>query len=587
MRTLEKIKEYAGRIWLGARNFQFFHTSSLPKLFKSLSLWEKRILIAAVAIFLSSAGYVISDSYRNLTRQMPANGGKYIEGIVGQPRFINPLLAPVNGPDMDLVKIIYSGLYKYDEGEKLVPDLAEAMPEVSADQKQYKIRLKKNITWHDGKPFTADDAVFTFQLIQNSQYQSPLKVYWNKVEAQKIDDSAIMLSLKEPSASFIGNLTAGILPKHIWAELQPANFQLSKYNLQPVGTGPFRVKQVKKTDEGEIKSIVLEAFEKYYPKRPYLNELEFRFYKTYDDLIASYHSKEILGLGYVPFDKKIYVEKSSRINLYELNLPRYQALFINRSRTASPIGDKNVRAALAQTLNRQNIIDEVYLKAARPAYGPIPQNFLGYNPGVEKANLYNPDNAKKLLDQAGYKATSTGPVLQKNKTPLEFTISTDNLPVNVQTAEILKKQWEAAGFKINLQILTLGELQQNVIKPRDYDAVLFSETMGGDPDPFAFWHSSQRLDPGLNLSMFVSKEADQLITEARSNSDPAYRTARYSRFQELIVDDIPAIFIANSLYVYGVNSKVRGIKLENVVDQSQRFLGIADWYIKTKRVLKK
>jgi len=580
-----KIKEYISQIILGVKNFQFFRVTSFPRLLKSLTATEQRVLMAATAIFLVSGGYVIATGYLGATVPAPDFGGKYVEGLVGQPRFINPALAVVNEPDVDLTRIIYSGLYKYDEQEKIAPDLAEGMPQMSPDQKQYKIKLRDKIFWHDGQPFSADDVVFTIQLIQNPQYQSPLRVYWNKVEVQKNDDRNITFVLKEPSSSFITNLTVGILPKHIWESIGPSNFILSKYNLQPIGTGPFKIKSLKKTDEGEIKSIVLTAFDKYLPRRPYLDQLEFSFYKTYDDLIASYHSKNVLGLGYVPFDKKVYVEKSSRINLYHLNLPRYQALFINRGQT-NVLSDKNVRAALAQSLNRQEIIQEVYLGAATPAYGPIPKGFLGYNPGVEQANVYNLDNAKKLLQQAGFAATSTSPTLIKGTTNLEFTITTDSFPVNVKTAEILKRQWEAIGFRINLQILTLGELQQNFVRPRAYDAILFSEATGGDPDPFAYWHSSQRQDPGLNLSMFTSKEADQLINEARTNFDPAYRSSRYLRFQELIVNDIPAIFTVNSLYVYGVSSKIQGIKLENIVDPSQRFLDIADWYTKTKRVYK-
>jgi peptide/nickel transport system substrate-binding protein len=470
-----------------------------------------------------------------------------------------------------------------------VPDLAAALPEISSDQKQYTIKLRSDITWHDGEPFSADDVIFTFKLAQNPAYQSPLRLNWNKVDVQKLDDTTVRLTLKEPSAPFAANLTLGILPQHIWGGTEAGNFSLSKYNLQPIGTGPFMIKQVKKTETGEIKSILLAAFPHYQPQRPYLDEVEFKFYQSYDDLIAAYHGREVMGLGYIPFDKKIYVQVSSNISLYSLELPRYQAVFFNSAK--SPVlADKNVRAALAQSLNRQTIIDQVYAGAAQPAYGPIPAGSLGYNPGVTKANLFDLDNAKKLLAAAGFSATSTEPVLVKTDksgtTKLEFTLTTDNFPANVQTAELLRAQWESIGFKVNLQILTLGELQQNYLHPRAYEALLFSESVGADPDPYPYWHSSQRLDPGLNLAMYANKEADQLLVEARTNADPNYRIARYQRFQELVANDIPAIFIVNSLYVYGLSSRVRGLDLTSIANPSERFLDIANWYVKTKRVFK-
>ncbi|MCL5436220.1 MAG: ABC transporter substrate-binding protein, partial [Patescibacteria group bacterium] len=281
-----------------------------------------------------------------------------------------------------------------------------------------------------------------------------------------------------------------------------------------------------------------------------------------------------------------YVQVSSEISLYSLALPRYQAVFFNPTKS-TVLADKNVRAALAQSLNRQTIIDQVYAGAARPAYGPIPAGSLGYNPGVEKANLFDLDNAKKLLAASGFSATGTDPVLVKTgksgSTKLEFTLTTDNFPANVQTAELLRQQWESIGFKVDLQILTLGELQQNYLHPRAYEALLFAESVGADPDPYPYWHSSQARDPGLNLAMYSSKEADQLLLEARTNADPNYRIPRYQRFQELVANDVPAVFIVNSLYVYGVSTRVNGIDLTSIASPAERFLDIESWYSKTKR----
>lgn len=586
MNRAEKIKDYLGQAALGARNLHFFRITALPQLIRACSRIEKILLILATAALIVASSFLVRRGYYAATTEAPDTGGAYTEGLVGQPRYINPVLAAVNNVDSDISRIVYSGLLKFNSRNQLVPDLAAALPAVSADQKRYTITLRPGALWHDGSPVVADDIVFTIGLIQNPAYQSPLRLNWAKVEVKKTDDHTLTFTLKEPSAAFVTSLTQGILPKHIWEGIGAEKFALTKYNVQAIGSGPFTIKHVARSEEGEISSLTLVAWPRYYDGRPYLDRIEFKFYPTYDALIAAYHARAILGLGYVPFDKKAYVEKTSAINLYAINLPQYQALFFNRAK--SPVlADRNVRYALAQSLNRQEIIREVYLDGAEASYGPIPRSYVGYNPGVEQAHLYNLDAAKKLLEQTGFKPVAGSPYLKKGELTLEFTIATNGFPVNIKIAELLKRQWEKIGFKVNLQILTISDLEQQYLRPRQYQALLFSENVGADPDPYAFWHSSQRFDPGLNLALFVNKEADQLILEARSKTDPSYRAPRYQRLQEILVQDVPAIFIANALYVYGVSSKVRGIELKSMVNQSERFLDIAHWYINTKRVSKK
>lgn len=570
---------------MGARNIHFFRAGTLPKLIKSFSDLEKKILLVSITALVVSGAFLISQSYERVTEKVPDYGGKYVEGLIGQPRYINPLLSPANKVDQDISRVVFSGLLKFDSNQQLVPDLASEMPQLTEDQKQYLIKLKENIFWHDGEPFTADDVVYTIKILQDQQYQSPLRLNWNKIEVQKTDDHTIVLSLKEPSAPFLANLTQGILPKHIWENIDPANFSLSQFNLQPIGTGPFMVTELNKSKDGEIKSILLSKNKNYHRDRPYLDEIEFKFYETCDDAIAAYHGRDIMGLSYIPFDQKTYVEKSSRINLYYLNLPQYQALFFNKSQ--SPVlNDKNVRYALAQSIDRREIIEAIYFGHAQEARGPIPQGYIGYNSGLEQAHIYNPDNAKTLLAASGFAPVEGSPTLRKGDIDLEFTISTNNYPLNVEVAELLKKQWEKIGFRINLEFLTIGEFEQNRLRPREYQSLLFSENIGADPDPFPFWHSTQRQDPGLNLAIFANREADTLLEEARVNTDSDYRNIRYQRFQEILVEEMPAVFIVNSLFVFGVNEKIRGIELNNIVDQSERFLDIDKWYINTKRAIK-
>lgn len=581
----KKIKEYAAGVGMGVRNFHFFRMSLFPRLLRSLSARERRVIAGALAVFLIASSLSVYITYYQATIRTASYGGGYIEGIVGQPRFINPILASANTVDSDIARIVFSGLYRLDSQERLTPELAAALPEISSDQKQYTVRLRDSAVWHDGTKVTADDVVFTIKLIQNPSYQSPLRLTWAKVDVHKTDDQTVVFTLKEASAPFAANLTQGLLPKHIWESVEPIKFSLSKYNTQPIGSGPYELRDINRSDDGEYRSIKFAAFGDYIHGRPYIDEVEMKFYLTYNDLINAYHSRAIQGLGYVPFDKKIYVEKSSGINLYRFSLPQYLALFFNRAK--SPVlADKSVRTALARSVDRNQIIKEVYMDAATPAYGPIPPGYTGFSSSLEGMLPYDAAAAAELLDTAGWIMPPGSDTRAKGKQNLEFTIVTSNFPLNIKTAELLQQQWKKVGVKIDLQILAIGELEQNYLRPREYEALLFSENIGADPDPFSFWHSSQRADPGLNLSLFSSKDADQLILEGRSNNDPAYRSQRYQKLQELLVSDVPAVFIADAQYVYAITSKVHGISEHMIADQSERFSDIASWYVKTKRIKK-
>jgi len=582
---LSQIKEYIEQAVLGARNLHHFKAGSTPSLLKTFSNLEKKLLLLAITALILSGAFLISQTYLGATDKVPDFGGRHTEGLVGQPRFLNPALSPANNVDEDISRAIYSGLLRFNKDQQLEPDLAKELPQLSADQRQYTFSLREDITWHDGQKFTADDVIFTIKMIQDPGFGSPIRLSWNKVEVSKIDDYTVVFTLDESSSPFVTNFIQGIMPKHIWETVEPEKFALSKFNLQPIGTGPFQVSNISKSEDGEIHSIILKAFEKYHLGRPYLDELEFKFYETYDDVIASYHSRNIMGLGYIPFDKKVYIEKTSKIKINYLNLPQYQALFFNKNQS-DVLKDKNVRYALAQSINRQEIIDKIFFGFAQSSHGPIPPGYNGYNPGVTEAHLYNIENAKALLASSEFKAVEGSNVLKKGEVELEFTITTNNFPLNIQVVELLKEQWGKIGFRVNLEILTIGELEQNRLRPREYQALLFSENIGADPDPFAFWHSSQRQNPGLNLAVFANAEVDTLLEEARKNADPEYRDLRYKRFQEIIVEDVPAVFITNSLFIYGLNEKIKGFDAVNITEQSQRFLDVHKWYVETKRAVK-
>lgn len=562
--------------------------SHLKNFWGGFSGVEQKLLLLFIFILVISLGVVVTRDQKRQTL-VPAYGGRYTEGLVGQPQHLNPLLGPSNDVDMDLSRVIYAGLYKFDQNLNLVPDLAEAPPEISPNGKEYLVRLKENLVWQDGRPLTADDVVFTFQIVQNPEYQSPLRFSWNRVEVEKIDERQIKLTTREASSPFVANLVVGILPKHIWETVPVESFGLSKFNLEPVGSGPFQVKETKRGGKGEVREIRLEAFERYHQGRPFLKNLVFKFFSTTDELINAYQARDIDGLGYVPFDRSLFIKPKASLQQINLPLPQYQAVFINRAKNPAPLEDVRVRMALARAIDKQKIIAEVYGGQASPAFGPILEGHLGYHeqiPGAEM-NLHDPERAKSLLEEAGWVVEPpTGLRQDKQGRIITLELATNNFSPNVRVAEMLKAMWERIGVQIILKIETPGDLEEKFIRPRNYELLLFSENVGADPDPFPFWHSSQLRDPGLNLSTFSNRQADKLLVEARANIPQADRAAKYRQFQEIFVGDAPAIFITRSVYVYNISTRIKGVEVGTIVTPADRFTDISRWHIETKKIKK-
>jgi len=270
--------------------------------------------------------------------------------------------------------------------------------------------------------------------------------------------------------------------------------------------------------------------------------------------------------------------------LNRFNLPTYIAIFINKSKSVA-LANSEVREAISYATNRDEIINTVLNGFGRPAYSPILPGMIGYTDDINKRD-FNLDKANKLLDDNGWKRGDDG-VRVKNNIPLEINLVTTDLNDElVKTADVVKSQWGKIGAKINIQTSSISDIQQNYIRPREYEALLFGQTLGADPDLFSFWHSSERKDPGRNLSSFGDATSDKLIEDGRAEFDINKRAAIYSDFQKNLNAEIPAIFLYSPAYIYPINKKVQGITIENLVSSSERFSDINKWYINTKRIWK-
>ncbi len=554
----------------------------LQKIFRALSNREKitvnmLILIVAISLVATVFGF-----YRHFTKEIPIPGGEYTEGVVGQPLYVNPVLAGANDADADLVALIYSGLFKYDSDGKLVPDLAEGY-ELSDDKLTYTVTLKKGVKWHDGEPFSADDVLFTVQTVQDPAFKSPLRQNWQGVGVEVDGEDKVKFLLQTPYTFFLNNLTLGILPKHVWESAPPGNFPLVETNLRPVGTGPYVFSDFEKDSEGNILSYSLTANADYYGAKPYITNLDFAFYFDEDSLLEAYNNKQVFGMNYISPAKLESIKGKKSNGVYSINIPRYFAVFFNQQKSKI-LADREVRKALSMATDRKAIIDEVLAGEGKEIYSPIPPGTNGATDDVKKFG-FNPDEANKTLDADGWKKGDDG-IRKKDNQTLEFSLVTTDWPDLAQTADILARQWEAVGARVNLESLPVTDVQQNFIRPREYNALLFGQVLGIDPDPYAFWHSSQTRDPGLNLAVYSNQDVDKTLEKIRQETDEGKREELFTKFQQAVADDVPALFLYSPNYIYVVNTKVQGIKINSIVTPDKRFANVEEWYVDTKRVRK-
>jgi peptide/nickel transport system substrate-binding protein len=541
---------------------------------------EKLIVLGLMATVVGGVLFWFGAIYVSLTKPVPAAGGSYTEGVLGQPAYVNPLFSQTSEADADLSRLVYAGLFAYDRNGRIREDMAEGY-EISDEGRRYIVRLKRNVKWHDGEAFQADDALFTFRIIQDPAYKSPLRQNWQGVEVEQIDDYTLAFSLRKPYFGFLENLTVGILPKHVWEGIAPEKFVLAERNLSPVGSGPYQFFDLKKDSNGNILSYEIRAFPGYFSERPaYVSKIVFRFYPDEDSLVDAYNRREVAGMGGLTSGKEGSLQDRKSTRVYELRQPRLFAVFFNETKSV-PLAQKEVRRALSAATNRQEIVDSVFHGKAVAASSPFLPQMSGYA-GQSDAGAFDPEGANRMLEEAGW--IMRDGVREKNGAKLEFVLTVPDWPDLVKTANLLRSQWERVGAKVEVSVLGVSDLQQNVLRPREYQALLFGEATSFVPDPYSFWHSSQKRDPGLNLSLFENKDVDVLLGDARETLDDGERNGMYAEFQRIFAEEMPAVFLYSPSYLYVVNTQVQGIDAESVSAPSQRFQGVTDWYVKTKRV---
>lgn len=555
--------------------------SQINSAFHSFSKRERIIFSGLVLVFFVSTLMILNSINKHFMVSVPMYGGSISEGIIGTPRFINPILSS-SLADQDLVLLIYSGLMRKSPDGTLIPDLAEKY-EVSNNGLIYTFTLKDNIYFHDDKPITVDDIIYTIDTIKDPVIKSPHKANWDGINVEKVDEKTVSFILKQPYASFLENTTLGIMPAYLWSG---APLELNSANTDPIGSGPYMVTNMNKQSSGIIDNYELTAFKKFALGRPYLKNLNLYFYQNENDLVKALTSNQVEQISSIaPGNAETLKEKGYRIE--SAVLPRVFGLFFNQN-VSRLFLDKTITNAIDQAIDKDKIVREVLAGYGIAIDAPIPPNIIEYQKLNKKNSISREDVLQKVQDSLardGWKKNNEGflekNVIEKKKkvtTLLEFSISTSDAPELAKTALLIKQDLEALGMKVDIKTFEVGNLNQSVIRPRQYDALLFGQIINNESDLFAFWHSSQRKDPGLNVALYTNAKVDKILEDAFVTINRESRIKKYVQFEDEIRKDMPAVFLYTPNFIYLVSKDLMGLSMDHITFPSNRFLDVYLWY---------
>ncbi len=525
-------------------------TKSYILIYKSLSI--KKIFIFWTSLFISLIFlfFAINTLNSKFLIYVPTYGGSLSEGIIGVPRHINPILASTD-PEKDISKLVFSGLLKKDINNTISTDMAESIEE-SENGMTYTIKIKDHIKFHDGEKLTADDVLFTVSKIQDKNINSPLYINFEGVTIEKIDDLTVVFNLKRPFSYFKEVLTFGILPKHILENMTVEEFFLSEFNTNPIGSGPFKIDEIsKKSNIANKYSFV--SNRDYVNGRPFLNNIYIYIYQNNDELFSALKENIIDSTSYLGYN---YFEKvkEKEYTIISSELPNIYSISFNPNKNKI-LADKDIRSYLGKAINKEEIISSIFNN-----YTKKKDYFFGESLSVNTNEL---KDLKKIEGQ-------------------EINITTIDIVDIKKVAEKIGDYWKNLGIKVNIIVYNIGDIAE-VIKERNFEVLLFGSIIERDTDLFAYWHSSQRNYPGLNITNYASNKLDKNLEELKKDLDTNKRLTILEDINKELIYEMPGVPIYSNNLNYIIKDKTFAEIIKNkipdtLLDKSERFVNINDWY---------
>lgn len=516
-----------------------------------------------------------------LVSPLPARGGIYTEGIVGRLQRLNPVLDYYNQADRDVDRLIFSSLIKFDAKGLPVTDLAEDFG-VSFDGLSYNFEIRENANWHDGIPVTADDVLFTIEMMRDPDSVLPqdLKRFWSNIDINVLSDKALQFRLEEPFAPFMDYLAFNILPRHLLGGMSYSEMISSEFNIKPVGSGPYRFNTLL-VEGGEIQGVSLLANTEYYGQEPFLQEFVFRYFPDVETAFNAYLQGNVNGIGELNEAVIVDALKNPGLSVYSLVRPEITMVLLNLGNDSLPFfQDKEIRRALLLGLDRKGMIDRILNGQGLIADVPLLASSWAYYTGNQRVDQ-NVDSARKILIEAGYVLEQEGAgVRRKNGTALAFSLVHPDDDYHTRLAESIKADWEKLGVGVDLRAVPYDALVLDHLQPLTYQAALIDINYyrSPDPDPYPFWDMSQQTG-GQNYAQWEDKVISQYLKEARVSLDVEERSRLYRNFQVIFTEELPALPLFYPVYNFAIDDSIQGVRVGPMFDSSDRFWNVSEWFL--------
>lgn len=589
------------------KEFRIYKKRELLDAVTSFSKKQFAIFLAILAVAIVSLVMILWKINSMFLVSVPIDGGKITEGIVGVPTLVNPVIA-LSDADKDLTSLVYSGLMRKTPEGKFIPDLAESYT-VSPDGLNYTFIIKKGVKFHNGKIVTADDVIFTIEKIKDPIIKSPRKMGWDGINVTKINESTVTFTLSQPYISFMENTTIGILPYSLWNNVDVDKFNLSTLNTKAIGSGPYKIKSVIKNNDGIPEEYKLERFNDFALGKPLIKYLNIISYDNEKDLVKDLLNSSIDQAGGISPEYLESIKKGNYI-INTATLPRIFGIFLN-SNNNKIFNNQVVIESFNKAIDKQEIITQVLGGYGTIANNPIPEKIINTtteeiysNKNITEANLAlekdgwimgndgtrtKGGTTEKTITKKVKGKTITQKIQVKSTAPatrLSFSLTTGDTPELKQTILLIKDQLKKIGAEVNIEkVYETGQLNQ-IIRARDYEALLFGQLINYESDLFSYWHSSQKTDPGRNISMYENKTVDNILESIQKISKYEDRISKYKDLEKEFNAKKPAILIYSPTYIYVTSSHLNNISPLNITIPSDRFLSIHKWATDTDKVWK-
>ncbi|MEW6113991.1 MAG: peptide-binding protein, partial [Thermodesulfobacteriota bacterium] len=534
---------------------------SFVELILRASFWKVALIAVIVTVSLgltgcneggNRQGKAISNSGDEEKAGEPAYGDMIVEGSIGDASVLLPVLAMDNA-SFAITGRIYNGLVKYDKNLQLVPSLCEKW-DISEDNLRIRFYLRKDVKWQDGEPFTARDVEYTYKVYIDEKTPTAYSTDFKRVDKfSSLDDHTVEVTYEEPYAPALGSWTTSILPAHLLAGKDITKSPLKR---EPIGTGPYKFTEWKTGEK-----IVVDANNDYFEGRPYISRVLTRIIPDPATMFLELKAGRVDQMGLSP----LQYSRQSTGKWWEENFRKYKYLsfsyaYLGYNLQDWKFKDKRVRQALTSAINRESIVQGVLLGLGVVAHTPYKPDTYWYNPNVKKWP-YDPDLAKRLLAEAGWKDTNGDGILEKDGKPFEFTILTNQgNEVRKNAATIIQSDLKKVGVKVNIQVIEWAAILKNFIDKRRFEAIVLGWGIGLDPNQIDIWNSEKTKEHQLNFMSYDNKEVDWLLEQGVKTYDRAERKKYYDKFQEIIAEDQPYTFLwfGNALPI--ISARFHGIE---------------------------